>query len=47
MREDTAAVMPDRDEDDAGVLREMSELIRNDMLRYPRMLNAEEESNEM
>ena len=39
--------MPERDDDDAGILREMSELIRDDMLRYPRLLDAEEESNEM
>ena len=47
MKENAEALMPERDDDDAGILREMSELIRDDMLRSPRLLDAEEESNEI
>lgn len=47
VKEDISAVMPQETTDEARSLREISELVRLDMLRYDRRLDAEEESDEL
>ena len=47
MKEDPTVAMPETADDDADVLSRISELIRRDMLRYTRRLDAEEENSEL